>query len=68
MSSDSILYSPYTLPCGVTARNRLVKAAMGENMSSMEIFPEVFVLTLSILGPRQFRHGDPGNVMVDKAP
>ena len=39
MSSESILYSPYNLPCGVTVRNRLVKAAMEENMSSMGNLP-----------------------------
>ena len=67
MSSDSILYSPYTLPCGVTARNRLVKAAMEENMSSMGNIPGE-----SLYSPyRYWAHGNlgmviTGNVMVDK--
>ena len=67
MSSDSILYSPYTLPCGVTARNRLVKAAMEENMSSMGNIPGESLYSLY----RYWAHGNlgmviTGNVMVDK--
>lgn len=67
MSSDSILYSPYTLPCGVTARNRLVKAAMEENMSSMGNIPGEPLYSLY----RYWAHGNlgmviTGNVMVDK--
>ncbi|GFD97227.1 2,4-dienoyl-CoA reductase [Alteromonas sp. KUL156] len=67
MSSDSILYSPYTLPCGVTVRNRLVKAAMEENMSSKGNIPGESLYSLY----RYWAHGHlgmviTGNVMVDK--
>jgi 2,4-dienoyl-CoA reductase-like NADH-dependent reductase (Old Yellow Enzyme family) len=67
MSSDSILYSPYTLPCGVTVRNRLVKAAMEENMSSLGNVPGESLFSLY----RYWAHGNlgmiiTGNVMVDK--
>ena len=68
MSSDSILYSPYTLPCGVTVRNRLVKAAMEENMSSKGNIPGESIYSLY----RYWAHGHlgmviTGNVMVDKS-
>ncbi|HBL19466.1 MAG TPA: 2,4-dienoyl-CoA reductase, partial [Alteromonas mediterranea] len=68
MSSESILYSPYNLPCGVTVRNRLVKAAMEENMSSMGNLPGESLYALY----RYWAHGNlgmviTGNVMVDKA-
>ncbi len=68
MSSDSILYSPYTLPCGVTVRNRLVKAAMEENMSSKGNIPGESIYSLY----RYWDHGHlgmviTGNVMVDKS-
>ena len=68
MSSDSILYSPYTLPCGVTVRNRLVKAAMEENMSSLGNVPGESMYSLY----RYWAHGNfgmiiTGNVMVDRS-
>ncbi|CAA0306992.1 Oxidoreductase, FMN-binding protein (fragment) [Alteromonas infernus] len=68
MSSESILYSPYNLPCGITVRNRLVKAAMEENMSSMGNLPGESLYALY----RYWAHGNlgmviTGNVMVDKA-
>ena len=68
MSSDSILYSPYTLPCGVTVRNRLVKADMEENMSSKGNIPGESIYSLY----RYWAHGHlgmviTGNVMVDKS-
>ena len=67
MPSNSILYSPYTLPCGKTVRNRLVKAAMEENMSSYGCLPGESLFSLY----RYWAHGDlgmviTGNVMVDK--
>lgn len=67
MSSDSILYSPYTLPCGITVRNRLVKAAMEENMSSKGNIPGESLYSLY----RYWAHGHlgmviTGNVMVDR--
>ena len=67
MSSNSILYSPYTLPCGITVRNRVVKAAMEENMSSKGCVPGESLYSLY----RYWAHGDlgmviTGNVMVDK--
>ncbi|MAI63445.1 MAG: 2,4-dienoyl-CoA reductase [Alteromonas sp.] len=67
MPSNSILYSPYTLPCGKTVRNRLVKAAMEENLSSYGCLPGESLFSLY----RYWAHGDlgmviTGNVMVDK--
>ena len=68
MHSDSIIYTPYTLPCGVVVRNRLVKAAMEENMSSAGHLPGSALYTLY----RYWAHGNlgmiiTGNVMVDRA-
>ncbi len=67
MCSNSKIYTPYTLPCGVTVRNRLVKAAMEENMSSQGNLPGSALYTLY----RYWAHGNlgmviTGNVMVDK--
>lgn len=67
MPSDSIIYTPYTLPCGVVVRNRLVKAAMEENMSSAGSLPGSALYTLY----RYWAHGNlgmviTGNVMVDR--
>ncbi len=68
MCSDSILYSSYDLPCGVTVRNRLVKSAMEENMSSAGKLPGSALYSLY----RYWAHGNlgmviTGNVMVDSA-
>lgn len=67
MCSNSKIYTPFTLPCGVTVRNRLVKAAMEENMSSQGNLPGSALYTLY----RYWAHGNlgmviTGNVMVDK--
>ena len=67
MSCNSILYTPYTLPCGVEVRNRLVKAAMEENMSDTGSVPGDALFSLY----RYWAHGDlgmiiTGNVMIDR--
>jgi 2,4-dienoyl-CoA reductase-like NADH-dependent reductase (Old Yellow Enzyme family) len=36
---SNILFTPYTLPCGVNLKNRLVKAAMEENLATAEQAP-----------------------------
>jgi 2,4-dienoyl-CoA reductase-like NADH-dependent reductase (Old Yellow Enzyme family) len=36
---SNTLFSPYTLPCGLTLKNRLVKAAMEENLATVEQEP-----------------------------
>ncbi|QJR82392.1 2,4-dienoyl-CoA reductase [Alteromonas pelagimontana] len=67
MSSTSIVYTPFTLPCGKTVRNRLVKAAMEENMSGRWLLPDHALFSLY----RYWAHGGlgmiiTGNVMIDR--
>lgn len=67
MHKKSILYSPITLPGGKTAVNRLVKAAMEENMATEGSLPGEALFSLY----RYWAHGGlgmiiTGNVMVDR--
>ncbi|QPG06824.1 tRNA-dihydrouridine synthase [Salinimonas marina] len=67
MSSQSPLYTSITLPCGKSLKNRIVKAAMEENMAGDNQLPDRNLLSLY----RYWAHGGlgmiiTGNVMVDR--
>lgn len=67
MSSESVLFSPFTFACGKTVQNRVVKAAMEENMAGLHSLPGSSLLSLY----RYWAHGNlgmiiTGNVMVDR--
>ena len=67
MSAHQILFTPLTLPCGKVLPNRIVKAAMEENMSGANLLPDHNLFSLY----RYWAHGGlgaiiTGNVMVDK--
>ena len=58
---------PFTLPCGPTVKNRIVKAAMEENMAGRDLQPDSALYSLY----RYWAHGGPGmiitgNVMIDR--
>lgn len=64
--TQSNIYTPYTLPCGITLKNRLAKAAMEENMAGTDMQPDHALFSLY----RYWAHGGlgmiiTGNVMVD---
>lgn len=40
MNENPVLFSPFSLPNGVTLPNRLVKAAMEENLANDELLPD----------------------------
>ncbi|EMJ88422.1 NADH:flavin oxidoreductase/NADH oxidase family protein [Leptospira meyeri] len=66
MNSNSLLFSPFTLPNGVTLPNRLIKAAMEENLSDPNLEPGKALWNLY----ETWAHGGvgtmiTGNVMVD---
>lgn len=66
MDTNTGIYSPFTFPCGITVKNRLVKAAMEENMADANLQPDHSLLSLY----RYWAHGGvgmiiTGNVMVD---
>lgn len=67
MSSQSVVFDPLTLPCGKVLKNRVVKAAMEENMAATGCLPDHNLFSLY----RYWAHGDlgmviTGNVMVDQ--
>lgn len=67
MHENSVLYSSYTLPGGKVASNRLVKAAMEENMAAEGSLPGDALFSLY----RYWAHGGlgmiiTGNVMIDR--
>ena len=67
MSSQSPLYTSITLPCGKSLKNRIVKAAMEENMAGDQQLPDENLLSLY----RYWAYGGlgmiiTGNVMVDR--
>ncbi len=67
MYSDQTLFTPLTLPCRKVLPNRIVKAAMEENMSGADLLPDHNLFSLY----RYWAHGGlgaiiTGNVMVDK--
>ncbi|WP_218354924.1 NADH:flavin oxidoreductase/NADH oxidase family protein [Alteromonas lipotrueiana] len=67
MSSHSKLYTSITLPCGKSLKNRIVKAAMEENMAGDNQLPDHNLLSLY----RYWAYGGlgmiiTGNVMVDR--
>ena len=62
----SNVFTPYTLPCGSTLKNRIVKAAMEENMADAEQLPSAALIHLY----KAWSEGGcgliiTGNVMVD---
>ncbi|RDV26185.1 2,4-dienoyl-CoA reductase [Alteromonas aestuariivivens] len=68
MKTDSIVNTPFSLPCGQVVPNRIVKAAMEENMAGPGRLPGYALLALY----RYWAHGGAGmiitgNVMVDSA-
>ncbi|GAA5525300.1 NADPH dehydrogenase [Microbulbifer aestuariivivens] len=67
MSAKPMPFEPVTLPCGQTLKNRIVKAAMEENLGTAQLAPGDGLLRLY----RQWSEGGAGliitgNVMVDK--
>lgn len=66
MNSNSLLFSPFLLPNGISLPNRLVKAAMEENLSNPHLEPDKALWNLY----ETWAHGGvgtmiTGNVMVD---
>ncbi|WP_218312470.1 NADH:flavin oxidoreductase/NADH oxidase family protein [Alteromonas antoniana] len=67
MSATPSIFDPVTLPCGFQLQNRVIKAAMEENMATHHCLPGPALFSLY----RYWAHGNlgmiiTGNVMVDK--
>ena len=67
LNSIAILRQPFTLPCGVTVPNRIVKSAMSENNADKGNGPSQNILQLY----ERWGHGGAGilitgNVMIDR--
>ena len=46
-SGDQNAFSEFTLPCGLTLKNRLVKASMEENLANAQQLPDQALTLLS---------------------
>ncbi len=62
----SVVFTPFELPCGLTLKNRLAKAAMEENLANAHSAPDKPIFTLY----KQWANGGAGliitgNVMID---